>query len=180
MRWEGFPDKAQFWNLIDTSRASADGDPWDQIEVLRHNLSPLEPDELVAFDHRFWEYHERAFTWELWGAAFIIGNGCGDDGFIDFRAWLISRGEQAFEAALADPETLVNVIKSPDGDCQIEGIQYVARAVWEGKTGKGLDDFPELPFQRRSEPSGTEFQEDEAPQRYPNLARVLRNRGLFW
>jgi hypothetical protein len=164
-------DKTQFWKLIDSSRRASEGDPEEQIEILREKLSDLEPDEIVAFDRIFNEYDVRAYHWDLWGAAYVIGGGCSDDGFMDFRGWLISRGEKAFEAALADPETLVKVVKEEDDDCQIEGFQYVASQAWEQKTGKASADFPSQEAGLPAEPWGTPWEEEDLEKRFPKLSK---------
>jgi hypothetical protein len=167
-------DNNTFWKLIDLSRRESDGDREAQIEVLQTKLAALSPDEIVAFDRAFCEHHNRAYTWDLWGAAFVIGGGCSDDGFADFRGWLISRGEKDFEAAIVDPETLAKVVKEDDGDCQVEGFQYAAREAWADKTGRSADEFPKHDIQWRKEPAGTQFDEnddDYLATKYPKLAK---------
>ena len=74
-----------------------------------------------------------AYTWKLWGAAYMIGGGCSDDGFIDFRYGLIAKGQTVFEAAVRDPDSLVQL-----GTCieiENEAFGYVAQTVYEDKTG---------------------------------------------
>jgi hypothetical protein len=164
-------DKAAFWKLIDGSRRSSDGDPEAQIETLGELLSALEPVEIVAFDRILSEYHDRAYNWNLWGAAYIIGGGCSDDGFADFRGWLISRGEKAFENALLDPEILVKVVKEDDGECQIEGFQYIASQTWEQKTDLSAGEFPRHEFARHAEPTGEKWEEDDLETRFPKLCK---------
>ena len=46
---------------------------------------------------------ERAYTWDLWGAAYVIEDGCSDDCFRDFRAYLISLGPHALRGRAARP-----------------------------------------------------------------------------
>jgi hypothetical protein len=164
-------DKARFWKIIDASRKKAKGDLDAQVEALREQLQELSPEELVDLQGVFDEYHRRAYSWDLWGAAYIIGGGCSDDGFIDFRAWLISRGEKAYEAALKDPETLTKVVKEEDEDCQYEGFQYVAMQVWEEKTGKGMREFPYKKVKFPTEPTGESWSEegDDLERRFPKL-----------
>jgi len=162
-------EKNDFWQLIDASRQAAGGDPEEQIEALTEQVAELEPDEIVAFDRILSEYHARAYDWGLWGAAYVIGGGCSDDGFMDFRGWLISRGEKDYEAALADPESLLGVVTDSDGDCQVEGFQYIASQVWEEKTGKSGDDFPSHDIERRKDPTGMPWEEDELEARFPML-----------
>jgi hypothetical protein len=164
-------DRSTFWNVIDASRKKARGDVETQLEILRSQLERLEPDEIVQFGRIFEEYHIKAYTWDLWGAAYVIGGGCSDDGFLDFRGWLISRGEKVFERALEDPQSLVRVVKGDD-ECRYEGFQYVASQAWEKKTGKTMREFPEhtgLNYSRK--PSGDPWNEDgdDLKQRFPKL-----------
>jgi Protein of unknown function (DUF4240) len=164
-------NRSTFWTIIDASRKQSRGDVDEQLEILRSRLEQLEPDEIVQFGRIFEEYHIKAFTWDLWGAAYLIGGGCSDDGFLDFRGWLISRGEKVFERALEDPESLVRVVKGDD-ECRYEGFQYVASQAWEKKTGKTMRDFPEQTGLRYSrEPSGDRWNEDgdDLKLRFPKL-----------
>src|SRR5262249_22997503 len=93
--------------------------------------------------------------------------------FLDFRAWLISKGEKAYEGALRDPESLARVVKDEDGECQFEGFQYVASQVWEEKTGKGMDEFPRMKLEHPPSPAGEEWSEegDDLKRKFPKLWR---------
>ena len=53
---------------------------------------------------------DKAYVATLWDAADIIGCGCSDDGFWDFRGWLIAQGQKVYENALSDPESLLDLI----------------------------------------------------------------------
>ena len=166
-------DRATFWKLIDSTRAEADGDHDGHVEILKERLQALEPAEIVAFDRVFRECSAGAYTWGLWGAAYIIGGGCSDDGFIDFRGWLISKGQKAYEDAIRDPESLIRVVTEEDGDCQYEGFQYVASQAWEAKTGKGMNEFPAQRVEEPREPVGRRWAEegDELERRFPRLSK---------
>jgi hypothetical protein len=164
-------DNAAFWKLIDASRQASEGDPYAQIDALAQLLAELEPDDVVAFNCIFSQYHDQANSWDLWGAAYIIGGGCSDDGFMDFRGWLISRGEQVYAGALRDPESLVNVVTEEDDDCQVEGFQYIASQVWEEMTGRSNDDFPTPAFEGHAGPTGQAWDEDDLEARFPKLSK---------
>jgi Protein of unknown function (DUF4240) len=164
-------NKETFWKIIDSSRQEAANDPDVQIDTLEEALSKLSPEDIVAFDRWMREYHLRAYTWELWAAAYIIGGGCSDDGFMDFRGWLISKGEKVYEAAFADPETLVDVVKDEDAGGQIEGFLYIANQVWSEKTGKDMDDFPYPDMKYPDDPSGESWDEDDLEKLYPKLTK---------
>jgi hypothetical protein len=93
---------------------------------------------------------------------------------MDFRGWLISRGREVFEAALADPDSLATCV--PDSDqaqveTQVEGFQYVAKQAWAAVSGKKYGDFPRHPIEYRREPLGEAWEEDDLPTLFPKLAK---------
>lgn len=135
-------NRKSFWSLIDHARAAAGGDPRRQVGTLEQALMQLTPDEVLGFDRHFCTLHARADTPGLWGAAQVIGGSCSDDGFADFRGWLIARGKRVYEQALADPDTLAGVVGADDADCQVEGFEYLARGAWAALTGQPEEDFP--------------------------------------
>lgn len=46
-------------------------------------------------------YEDLAYKYGLWSAVRLMGHAT-DDGFTDFRAWLISQGKEAYFAALKE------------------------------------------------------------------------------
>jgi hypothetical protein len=159
-------------------REQAGGDLDKQLAILRARLEELEAEEIVQFDRIFREYWAKAYTWDLWAAAYIIGGGCSDDGFMDFRGWLVSKGEEVFENALKDPESFVGVVNHDEEDCQYEGFQYVASQAWENKTGKSLHDFPSDGLEQPLEPAGVRWSEqgDDLERRFPKLRKKFSPR----
>jgi len=171
---EQFMNKAAFWKLIDASRENAGGDLDEQVANLRAQVEQLDSHEIIQFGKLFAEYWGRAYTWDLWAAAYILGGGCSDDGFLDFRGWLISRGERVYKEALRDPETLAQVVNADAGDeCQFEGFQHVAREAWQNKTRNLLGDFPVTEITRPDEPAGERWSEEgnDLERRFPKLWR---------
>jgi hypothetical protein len=170
----------QFWKLIESSRSGFDpgrmnGNMERQLEELRRLLSQLSPEELLDFRNHLLERMAAAFHWDLWGAAYLIADGCSDDGFADFRGWLISMGRRVFEAAVSEPESLVEAAEAPGvEDVFFEEFQYVPAHVYEELTGQ---EPPAYEGQRPGEPAGQRWSEDEGnlQQRFPKLwARYRR------
>jgi Protein of unknown function (DUF4240) len=106
-------NRAAFWGLIESARAEADNDTERQSELLEERLSELPPRQIVRFQQIRRQMDERAYTWDIWGTAFVIDDGCSDDCFRDFRAYLISLGPRAFAAALRNPDSLARSSKTP-------------------------------------------------------------------
>lgn len=161
-----------FWALIDQS-AKHESDPEQQLAVLKAGLSRLSPEEIEAFDAAFWRQMSRSYTWDLWGAAYIVHGGASDDGFEYFRRWLISKGRAVFEAALADPDSLADMLVADiDGVLEFEEFGYVASEAWAKRTGKSEDEFRSS-IAYASEPSGVPFEEDDdhLAARFPKLWR---------
>ena len=164
----------EFWRIIERAAESAH-DPDAQKEALRTALRKLTLEEIISFEVAFRGYLNKAYTWDLWGAAYVIHGGCSDDGFEYFRRWLVSRGRDAYEAALADPDNLaqLDAHPGPDGVWEFEEIYYVALGVFEEKGGEGdVRDHsePEAGLSGRP-PFGEPFAEDEEhfAKRYPKL-----------
>jgi Protein of unknown function (DUF4240) len=102
-------DEAAFWDLIAETRTAAANDTTRQSALLKERLSRLSPQEIIDFAEIHDRLDEGAATSDLWGAAFVIEDGCADDCFGTFRSYLISLGQDPYERALADPDSLASV-----------------------------------------------------------------------
>jgi uncharacterized protein YjbI with pentapeptide repeats len=123
-------DVDRFWEL------NAGLTPENAEIQLRDRLSKLTATEIASYQEHFDRACASAYQWNLWAAAYIIKGGCSDDGFIDFRYGLISRGRSVFEAAIADPDSLVNSMDV--GVISNESFGYVAQQVYESKTNQAM------------------------------------------
>lgn len=166
-------DEDRFWALVQAS--ARDGASSDvQIARLRASLNALTVPEIEAFQRVFDEKLAQAYSWDLWGAAYVIHGGASDDGFEYFRRWLISRGRQIFDTAMADPDSLAELIpEDPPGALENEEIGFVAMEIWARKTGRGPAEMPGGANIQAAEPSGVPFEEEEEAlaRRYPRLWR---------
>jgi hypothetical protein len=157
----------QFWKIVEKVHRDSRGDMDKKCELLEAELRRLPLEEVRSFHRHFDECEDRAYTWELWAAAYIIGGGCSDDGFSDFRATLISMGRQTFERALSDPQSLADMDYEAES-AQYEGYQYVPTTV-ETELGGGQR-FPRY-APHPAEPSGKPWNEDNVAELYPRLAQ---------
>jgi hypothetical protein len=98
-------DDGRFWEIIETARASAGpGRPFH--EALTDHLATLTEQDILEYHERFEKMHGALYRHDLWAAAYLIGGGCSDDGFTDFRAGLIAQGRDWYQQAAAAPDSL--------------------------------------------------------------------------
>ena len=156
----------QFWNIVENVHRTSDGDMDTKCELLTQELRKLPAPEVKSFAEHFDSCNDRAYTWELWAAAYIIGGGCSDDAFSDFRATLISMGRDTFERVISNPDTLTDMEVAEDS-AFYEGYQYPVIKVYKEMTG-GL---PMRSSPHPESPSGTQWDEDTVADLYPRLAQ---------
>jgi len=154
----------EFWSFIQRAHDAAGGDMDRKCELIRAEVHRLSPSEASAFSRLFDEVMDRAYTWPLWGAAYVIHGGCSDDSFADFRSSLISRGQAEFEQAVTDPDSLAEARLSDD-DLFYEGFDYAVREAVEARVGGRVIRTSPHP----SEPVGNEWSEDEVYDLFPRL-----------
>ncbi len=132
-------DITTFWALIETAREAGGGDMDKQLELLTDALSELPEQEIIEFERIKLGMMVRAFDADLWEAAWVIGCGCSDDGFAEFRAWLVAQGQNIFEEALKDPESLADVVEADSRlNTQDGRIKDVTGFAYERKTGQWI------------------------------------------
>jgi hypothetical protein len=135
----------RFWALVDAVRAQGGGDDETAVEALHVALARLGGAEILDFQRRLGELHERSYRADLWGAAYLLCGGCSDDGFDYFRAWRIAQGRVIFDAALADPDSLAGVpgVSAGRDDYELEAMLAVGLDAWMDRTGADMDAFYE-------------------------------------
>jgi Protein of unknown function (DUF4240) len=101
-------DLDRFWELIEAAAVAVDVDCEAQAERLTAMLEQLAPEEIVSFERHFTRRLAEAYRWDLWGLAYQLNGGCSDDDFVYFRCWLLAQGRATWEAALRDPDSLMD------------------------------------------------------------------------
>ncbi|MEV8314931.1 DUF4240 domain-containing protein [Streptomyces sp. NPDC059900] len=177
-----------FWDIIEAARTetTSTGEPFDGVLVERLAKRPRQ--EILEYAQRFDELHDALYRWDVWAAAYLIGGGCSDDGFIDFRAGVIASGRQWYERVAADPDSLAghpevaDAEESRDEVLFCEAVNYAAGAAFERITGDA-DAFDEArdgfcgaePENAAAVDMGEEFDFDddsEMSRRLPRLAAL--------
>jgi hypothetical protein len=130
----------EFWNIVEEANRTAPKTA-EIPEVLVTRLSAISESDIIQFGCRFRECLDGSFDASLWLGAVVILGGCGDDTFSDFRAWLIAQGREAFEAALANPDSLAELknFDGTEGQPRLEKMAYVDKDAYLKRAGS--DDF---------------------------------------
>jgi hypothetical protein len=157
-------DVTTFWHMIEAAKQASTGDPDQQVTRLTEALTQISEADIIAFDTLFDHYLRVSYTNDLWAAAYILNGGCSDDCFDYFRAWLIAQGEEVFQNALRDPESLADVAEPED--IELERMLYAAHVAYEQKTGHAM------PRQKPMVPKllGAPWDEATVNEKYPKLA----------
>jgi hypothetical protein len=166
-------ERAEFWKLIEEAKEASGGDPEEQVVMLRTRLTAYPLEEIISFDRILWQLMDDSYTWDLWAAAYILNGGCSNDCFDYFRGWLVAQGEQVFNDAMRDPETLASVAVFEE--VELENMLSVAETAYEQVTGKDYN-FSDTGTAKSwifVEPKGEVWDEDTVDEKYPKLAAAF-------
>jgi hypothetical protein len=177
-------DREQFWALIEAAKTATGGDCQAQAGQLVAALTDRSVDEALAWDRIYGELMAESYRWELWGAAFLINGGCGDDGFDYFRGWLLGQGQATWQAALAAPDSLADhpevrgrrPLEERSDPLECDDMLYIAYDAYQALTDQELT--VEVAGRRPRPPRpdlGDRWNFEDATQmraRYPRLYAV--------
>jgi Protein of unknown function (DUF4240) len=173
-----------FWDIIDAARAHSEpSQPLDQ--ALAFGLAARTRQDILDFYKVFDQLRGELYRWDVWAAAYLIGGGCSDDGFIDFRAGIIGLGRDWYQKVAASPDSLAGhpaIAGHPGSSCGepffFEGLAYAAAEAFEQISG-GEQDFYDalgpdpLPGLRPDQgPAGEDFDFDDDEQMRRRLPRL--------
>ncbi|MFE9914801.1 DUF4240 domain-containing protein [Micromonospora sp. NPDC005553] len=190
-------DVDEFWAVVKSAGTGLDGRTGDDGEAvaaaLVRRLAATSSEGILEFQELFDELHDALHRWDVWAAAYLIGGGCSDDSFIDFRAGVIALGREWYERVLASPDGLADhpavrqaAAEDDDGALFAESVNYVASEAYEQITGGDDDAFYEAMKARqhtangideaREPDMGEDFDfdnDDEMRRRLPRLAELF-------
>ena len=168
----------EFWTAIAEARHASPKS--EQILAnLRAKLVKAGPKGLRPVLSHIDKSLRKANTWKLWGAAYLANDGCSDDGFLYFRAWLITQGKDIFEQVCKDPDSLADVPAAFDDDTERE-CEDLLDLVDAAAAELGVDPPEPSESAREDPPAGKQpdFDDDAAmSKRYPKLFAMVRGGG---
>ena len=180
-------DTGDFWAIIETARASAgDSRPFD--EALVDHLATRSEQEILDYQEKFDEAQQALYRWNVWAAAYLIGGGCSDDSFMDFRAGLIAQGRDWYQKAADSPDSLaghpavVSAARRPwDNPLFYEKVNYAASYAFERVSGDDHAFYDALDSREERDHAPSDMGEDfdfddeqEMRRRLPRLYALCR------
>ena len=130
-------NKDRFWEINEKVRNRCKDDAEKMVDALQEELEKHPIKDVQRFSSIFNTYHHIAYKEGLFSIGSMMNHYMmTDDGFIDFRYWLISQGKETYMNAMKDPMALCNAEIKPIGDWyKFETFGYVPMNIIEEKTG---------------------------------------------
>ena len=162
----------QFWSVIDSCH---DFDKEIALNNLSRALSELEPLQLKWFDYYFSEKFALTNTWPLRQYISFLCV-CTDDGFSNFRSWLVLRGRERFEKAISDPDSLSHDLR--------RYVNVIMEGTVAAVVSDLLEEVGEVSGNSPPEPNyvtdlaGDYIEDEEMPNRFPIAQKEFRDSGM--
>ncbi len=175
---------SKFWQIIEEAKKQSKKSQ-NHFESWRTQLELLPLEEIVEFQHLFEKYHTQLYRWDVWGAGYILNQGCSNGGFDDFRGWLIAQGQDLCNSVMNNVEILAEYsisdkIEERREQCEGEFFFLEAYNVYEEKMEKlaeqldndGLiEEMPLSEWNQPEEPLGNRWEEtpESLAKHFPKL-----------
>ncbi|MEM9971024.1 MAG: DUF4240 domain-containing protein [Pseudomonadota bacterium] len=148
-------DDDVFWELIGHG-----------LDDLPEALAAFKANQIKAFDKRIRTQMSESYRTDIWALAYILGDGCSDDSFDAFRAWLILQGRAVYEATLADPDGFDPHLY-PGHDDRPLALLEVSRQAYMTRQGAAMPETKPKAMKLK----GPQLTEDDFEAALPGLAQ---------
>ena len=168
-----------FWAVIDRATADRPDSPGEVAKRAVAELAASDPEEIVAWGRHLDKVLAASGKEDLWAAAYLINGGCSEEGFDNFRGWLIATGREVLARAVHEPDSLaelaaVRAASATGAVFEAEEVLSIADDAYGQATGSGLPPPGEV---IRTRPDAAELwdfdDEDEMARRLPRLAALF-------
>jgi hypothetical protein len=167
-----------FWAVIARATADRPSSPAEVAKRAAADLATRDPEEIVAWARHFDKVMVASGKEDLWAAAYLINGGCSEEGFDNFRGWLIAHGREVVARSVQSPDALADLpaIRSAADSGAVfeaEEVLSIAAEAYTQATGSELP-AGETPATRPDAADLWDFDnEEEMQRRLPQLS------GLF-
>ena len=158
------------WQMIDWANEQSNGDMKMKYWCLYVQILQLSPKEATEFSVIYDRHHDRSYSWPMAEACDILLDGASPDSFDDFRAALLSMGQQVYERAIDDPDSLAEVDASIE-TWRFESYSYAVMKAVNQVTGGYAERLIPAPEELSDKPWQSLMVE-----RFPKLVKWSRGR----
>lgn len=156
----------EFWRILELAKNKSSGDTNAVIWNLSNILEKYKATEIKKFQQIMEDKIEEIYTWDAWALIYIAQDGCSDDGFQDFRNWVVLQGEKIYSLVLTDINKSKSYIPC-DGSASCPNLSNVAGYAYMIRSGgKPMT----LRKNKRKSPNGDEWGESTIDSSYPKLS----------
>ena len=167
-----------FWAVIDRATADRPASPGEVAKRATADLAARDPEEIVAWARHLDKVMVASGTQDLWAAAYLINGGCSDEGFDNFRGWLIAHGREAVARSVKSPDSLadlpaVRAAADTGAVFEAEDVLAIGAEAYRQATGSELP-AGERPVTRPDAAELWDFDnEEEMQRRLPRLSALF-------
>jgi hypothetical protein len=171
-------DESVFWQLLQDSVKESEDYNSDTASILVEKLVEMDKESILEFEQVLRSKLIEAENFTVMIPLQVFDSFIGEDAFLYYRCWLVSRGKEVYEKSFEDPDHLATVVDE-DTETEFSELLDVTTEAYSIKTGiddedetfprdvavmKGLDidDFSR-------ETKGEEWSEDDIPKLAPKL-----------
>ena len=156
-----------FWEIVEAAGANA-ATADEQVAAITEQLARFKAPQIKAFHKLLWQAMDAANHYDLWALAYLVQDGCSDDAFEGFRAWLILQGRAGCNGALNDPVTFIRTVPMAANNTA-ESLLQAPAVAHEWRSGKALKPARRPIGKVKGEP----WEEADLPNRYPELVQQI-------
>ena len=171
-----------FWQLIQDSVIEGEDYNSDTASILVDKLVELDKEAIIEFEQILRDKLIKAEDFIVMIPLQVIDSFIGEDAFLYYRCWLVSRGKEVYEKSFEDPDHLATVVDE-DTSAEFSELLDVTTEAYSIKTG--IDDEDETfprdvavmngldidDFSRKTK--GKEWSEDDIPNLAPKLWAIF-------
>ena len=168
---DGKMNEEKFWAIIKKAEGLLHLEHVE--EIIGIELDNLSREEVEKFYQLEAQFYFEAYTWDLWAVAYMNLAGCSDDGFMDYRGWLVYQGQDIYTLGIIDPDSLDTYLlkwEKAGEEPGYEGYTYICGSYYEKRFGK---EPPDLDISHPEEPKGENWDEDEFATKFPKMAKAF-------
>lgn len=162
-------DDKLFWQIIAKAQSSSDSTS-ERIESIVIQLEAFSASQIRKFQKILLSKISELYRSDIWALAFIAQDGCSDDAFEAFRAWLVLQGQKIFNQAIQDIYKIVPYVPPGLGTSAPE-LFSAAEIAYEARAGKMMTPV-KMP---RTKLIGDHWEESDLERLYPKIVSHYRS-----